>query len=479
MHRVVIVGSGFGGLFAARALRRAPVQVTVVDRANHHLFQPLLYQVATGILSEGNIAPATRDVLRHHRNTAVKLAVVTDIDLQRRVVTARQPWQDIELPYDSLIVATGVQTSYFDHPEFARWAPGMKSIDDALELRARIFGAFEMAETEPDPEIRRAWLTFAVIGGGPTGVEMAGQIAELSHRSLQHNFRRIDPRDARVLLFEGGDHVLAPFGDRIAHMTERDLGRLGVEVQTGATVTGMDAYHVEVRLADGTTQSVAARTKIWAAGMTASPLGRLLADRSGADLDRMGRVKVDPDCSLPGHPEVFVIGDLMTLGDLPGMAEVAMQSGVHAAHLIRRRLAGDYADRPFRYRDLGMLATISRFRAVARIGGLSIGGFVGWLLWLVVHLTFLTGFKNRIGALAYWTVSFVGRGRSERTITFHQVAARRALADGHTLESLFNPGGPHDAGSLHDAGAAQSRDQDGNGQSSMATAPPHPGSDAP
>ncbi|HVX20400.1 MAG TPA: NAD(P)/FAD-dependent oxidoreductase [Acidimicrobiales bacterium] len=428
MHRVVIIGSGFGGLFGARALRRAPVQVTVIDRANHHLFQPLLYQVATGILSEGNIAPATRDVLRYHRNTSVQLATVTDIDLRRRVVTARQRGRVIETPYDSLIVSAGVETSYFGHPEFAEWAPGMKSIDDALELRARIFGAFEMAETEPDAEARRGWLTFVVVGGGPTGVEMAGQIAELSHRSLQRNFRRIDPRDARVLLFEGGDRVLAPFGDRISRITARDLGRLGVEVHTGAMVTGMDAGSVQVRLADGSASSVVARTKIWAAGMAASPLGRLLADASGADLDRMGRVKVNPDCTLPGHPEVFVVGDLMALGDLPGMAEVAMQSSVHAARLIKRRLAGDHADRPFHYRDLGMLATISRFRAVARIGGMSIGGFVGWLLWLVVHLTFLTGFKNRVGALAYWAVSFVGRGRAERTITFHQLAARQALA---------------------------------------------------
>ncbi|HEX3947192.1 MAG TPA: NAD(P)/FAD-dependent oxidoreductase, partial [Acidimicrobiales bacterium] len=396
MHRVVIIGSGFGGLFGARALRRAPVQVTVVDRVNHHLFQPLLYQVATGILSEGGIAPATRDVLRHHRNTSVQLATVTGIDLEHRLVTAQQPERVVQTPYDSLIVAAGVETSYFGHDDFARWAPGMKSIDDALELRARIFGAFEMAETEPDPEVRRAWLTFAVVGGGPTGVEMAGQIAELSHRALQHNFRRINPHDARVVLLEGGDRLLAPFGPRLSRITARDLGRLGIEVHIGAMVTGMDGHGVEARLGDGTTRRIEARTKIWAAGMTASPLGRLLSEASGAGLDRMGRVQVNPDCTLPGHPEVFVVGDLMALDDLPGMAEVAMQSAVHSATLIKRRLRGDHTDRPFHYRDLGSLAVISRFRAVAKIGPLSVGGTVGWLLWLVVHLTFLTGFKNRV-----------------------------------------------------------------------------------
>jgi NADH:quinone reductase (non-electrogenic) len=428
VHRVVIIGSGFGGLFAARALRRAPVSVTVIDRTNHHLFQPLLYQVATGILSEGSIAPPTRDVLRRHRNTTVELANVTGIDLDRRVVTAWRPERTFETPYDSLIVAAGAGTSYFGHPEFAQWAPGMKSIDDALELRARIFGAFEAAETEPDEAARRAWLTFVVVGGGPTGVEMAGQIAELSHRALQRNFRRIDPRQARVLLLEGGEHVLAQFGPRLSAMTVRDLGRLGVEVHTGAMVVGMNGHTVDVRIADGKTMTIDARTKVWAAGMAASPLGQLLADASGAETDRMGRVEVRPDCTLPGHPEVFVVGDLMALDDLPGMAEVAMQSAAHAASLIKRRLDGDDRDRPFRYRDLGSLAAISRFRAVAKIGPVSVGGFTGWLLWLVVHLTFLTGFKNRLAALAHWAVSFVGRDRAERTITFRQLVARGAIA---------------------------------------------------
>jgi NADH dehydrogenase len=429
-HHVVIVGSGFGGLFAARALRRADLAVTLVDRTNHHLFQPLLYQVATGILSAGEIAPAMRDVLRHHRNCAVVLGDVRDIDLANRVVTAEQMGRTLTVPYDSLIVAAGVTTSYYGHDEYSELAPGMKTIDDALELRGLIFEAFEVAETEPDPQARREWLTFAVIGAGPSGVEMAGQIAELSRRSLKQNFRVIDPATARVLLLEGGSQVLAPFGDRLSRITTRTLTKLGVEIHTSTTVIGMDDASVTVRRADGSESRMVARTKVWTAGMEASPLGRLLAGASGAETDKLGRVRVRPDCTLPGHPEVFVVGDLMALDDLPGMAEVAMQSGAHAARTVVRRLHGDHEARPFRYRDLGSLATISRFRAVAKLGPVEVGGLVGWLLWLVVHLTFLTGFKNRVSAVARWFISFVGRGRFERTITEQQIIARRAIDAG-------------------------------------------------
>ncbi len=438
-HHVVIIGSGFGGLFAARALRRAPVRVTMIDRVNHHLFQPLLYQVATGILSEGGIAPATRDVLRHHRHTEVLLGEVTDIDLEHRVVHAHEMEHRLTLHYDSLIVAAGVQTSYFGHDEYAEWAPGMKSIDDALEIRGRILGAFEMAEAISDEEARRAWLTFVVVGGGPTGVEMAGQIAELAHRSLRGNFRSIDPASARILLFEGTDHLLGSFGPRLSKMTRRDLERLGVEVRTGTLVTGMDEAGVRARSSDGTVEWIAARTKVWAAGMEGGTLGRRLAQAAGAETDRAGRIKVGDDCTLPGHPEVFVVGDMMALDDLPGVAEVAMQSGHHAAKLIVRRLSGDHRDPPFRYRDLGSLAAVSRFRAVAKLGRLSVGGFLGWLLWLVVHLTFLTGFKNRVGALGHWAVSFIGWGRSERTITAQQIIARHAIA---RLQDGPSPDGP-------------------------------------
>jgi NADH:ubiquinone reductase (H+-translocating) len=430
-HRVVVVGGGFGGLFALRALRRAPVAVTVVDRTNHHLFQPLLYQVATGILSTGEIAPPIRDVVRKQQHTSVMLGEVTEIDLVARRLTIHQGKSARTLEYDSLIVAAGSETSYFGRDALSRWAPGMKSIDDALELRGRIFGAFEMAETEADPQRRDEWLTFAVVGAGPTGVEMAGQIVELAHRSLRHNFRRIDPRLTRVLLFDGGSRVLADFGPSLAAKTKRDLERLGIEVHLDAMVSDVDDHGIEVRFQDGSTRRFAARTKVWAAGVKASPLGASLAEQSGAKLHKNGRVEVLPDCSLPGHPEVFVVGDLMALDDLPGVAEVAMQSGAHAARVIVRRVkrGGSDIGPALRYRDLGSMATIARFRGVAKIGRFQLSGLVGWLAWLVVHLTFLTGFKNRISALLHWTVSFIGRGRAERAISEQQVVARLAIEE--------------------------------------------------
>jgi NADH dehydrogenase len=428
-HRVVVIGGGFGGLFALRVLRRGPVDVTVIDRTNHHLFQPLLYQVATGILSPGEIAPPIRDVVRRQRRTTVVLGQVTSIDLNARTVTAHQGESAHTIEYDSLIVAAGSETSYFGHDEVSRWAPGMKSIDDALELRGRIFGAFEMAEAESDAARRGEWLTFAVVGAGPTGVEMAGQIVELSKRSLHHNFRHIDPRSAHVLLFDGGQAVLADFGARLAQKTRRDLERLGIEVHLETMVTDIDDRGLAVRFGDGSTRRFTARTKIWAAGVRASALGETLAEQSGAGLDKAGRVEVLSDCSLPGHPEVFVVGDLMALDHLPGVAEVAMQSGAHGARVILKRLAkgGDGPGAPLRYRDLGSMATIARFRGVAKIGRIEISGFVGWIAWLVVHLTFLTGFKNRVSALAHWAVSFLGRARAERTITEQQIVARLAI----------------------------------------------------
>ncbi len=430
-HRVVVIGGGFGGLFALRALRRAPVEVTVVDRTNHHLFQPLLYQVATGILSSGEIAPPIRDIVRGQPHTTVLLGEVTAIDLGTRRLTVHQGDSSHSLGYDSLIVAAGSETSYFGSDELSRWAPGMKSIDDALELRGRIFGAFEMAESDPEPARRDEWLTFAVVGAGPTGVEMAGQIVELARRSLRGNFRRIDPRRAKVLLFDGGSSVLPDFGPRLAAKTRRDLERLGIEVHLDAMVTDLDDHGLEVRFADGSARRYNARTKIWAAGVRASPLGVTLAEQTGATLHKNGRIDVLPDCSLPGHPEVFVVGDLMALDDLPGVAEVAMQSGAHAARVIGRRARGaeEIPGRPFRYRDLGSMATIARFRGVAKIGRLRLSGLPGWLAWLVVHLTFLTGFKNRVSALLHWTVSFVGRGRAERAITEQQVVARLAIEE--------------------------------------------------
>jgi NADH:ubiquinone reductase (H+-translocating) len=423
MHRVVIVGCGFAGLFAAKALRHAPVEVAVVDRTNHHLFQALLYQVATGVLSEGDIAPPIRDVLRHQRNAQVVLGEVVDADVDARLLTINTLGETTTLSYDSLIVATGASQSYFGHDEYARHAPGMKTIDDALELRGRIFGAFEIAELEPDDAAREPWLTFAIVGAGPTGVELAGQIAELSHRALGGNFRRFDPKTARILLIDGVDTVLPVYSERLRGRARQDLERLGVELHLGTRVVGVDETGLDVVNGDGTIGRLAARTKIWAAGVQGSPLGRLLADRTGATVDHAGRVQVQPDCSLPGHPELFVVGDLMTLNGLPGLAEVAMQSGHHAAVTIVRRLQGR-EPKPFRYLDLGTMATIARFRAVASIGRLQISGFAGWLLWLCVHLFFLTGFKNRFSAMANWAAAFLGRGRRQRTITKQQVLAR-------------------------------------------------------
>lgn len=425
-HRVVIVGGGFGGLFAAKFLRRAPVAVTLIDRTNHHTFQPLLYQLATGILSEGAIAPPLREVLRRHRNVSIELADVTGFDLAARTVTASRPLgAQLTIPYDSLIVAAGARDSYFGHDEFARYAPGLKTVDDALELRGRIFGAFEMAELEESSAARRSWMTFAVIGAGPTGVEMAGQIAELSRRSLKRNYRNIDPADARVLLLDAADAPLQTFGEKLSAKATRSIEHTGVALRMCSRVIDVAPDTLVVEGADGKRERIACHTKVWAAGVRASPLGALLARAAGASTDRAGRVQVLPDCTLPGHPEVFVVGDMMALNDLPGVAEVAMQSGIYAARTIARHARGEDARaKPFVYRDLGSMATISRFRAIVKFKRIEISGFVGWLLWAFVHLTFLTGFKNRWIALLKWLSAFVGSSRDERTITMRQVSAR-------------------------------------------------------
>lgn len=425
-HRVVIVGAGFGGLFAARALRRASVKVTVVDRTNHHLFQPLLYQVATGILAEGDIAPPIRDVLRRQRNANVVLGEVEAIDLGARRVTVNTLGLRDELPYDSLILATGADQSYFGRPEFERYAPGMKTIDHALELRGRIFGAFEMAERETDEALRRVWMTFVVVGAGPTGVELAGQIAELARGSLRRNFRRVEPAKSRIVLLDAAPTILGSFPEDLRDRAARKLERMGVEIQLGAMVTGVDARGVDTRTDDPHERRIEAATKIWAAGVAASPLGRIVAEAAAADVDRAGRVQVMPGCTLPGHPEVFVIGDLMSLDGLPGVAQVAIQSGQHAARTIMRRLRGDATERPFRYRDKGTMAAVSRFQAISRLGRLHVSGFAGWVLWLGVHLFALTGFKNRIAVLSGWTISFLSNGRPQRAITTQQVFARQA-----------------------------------------------------
>src|SRR3954463_2397622 len=425
--RVVIVGTGFGGLFAAKRLRTADVDVTIIGKTSHHLFQPLLYQVATGILSEGEIAPSTREILRHQKNARVVLGEVTDIDLTARTVTSTVLGRTSVHPYDELIVAAGAGQSYFGNDQFAEFAPGMKSIDDALELPGRIFGAFELAELATDQAEIDRLMTFVVVGAGPTGVEMAGQIAELAHRTLRKDFRRIDPTTARIILLDAAPKVLPSFGERLGGRARRQLGEIGVEVQLGAMVTNVDENGLDVKESDGTVRRINAATKIWAAGVQASPLGRQLAEQSGAELDRAGRVAVQPDLTLPGHPEVHVVGDMMSLDRLPGVAQVAIQGGRYSADAIKRRIAGKPAAKPFHYFDKGSMATISRFSAVADIGKFKFGGFTAWVLWLVVHLMYIVGFKSRITTVLHWAVSFLGRGRSQRVATQQQVYGRLAL----------------------------------------------------
>jgi NADH dehydrogenase len=444
--RVVIVGSGFGGLFTAQALRRAPVEVTVIGKTSHHLFQPLLYQVATGILSEGEIAPATREILRRHANTSVVLGEVTDIDLTARTVTSTVLGRTTVHPYDELVVAAGAGQSYFGNDRFAEFAPGMKSIDDALELRGRIFGAFELAELATDPAEIDRLMTFVVVGAGPTGVEMAGQIAELAHRTLRRDFRRIDPTSARIILLDAAPTVLPSFGEKLGGRARRHLNTIGVEVQLGAMVTDVDADGLEIKDAEGQTRRIQAATKVWAAGVQASPLGARLAEQSGAQIDRAGRISVLPDLTLPGHPEVHVVGDMMALDRLPGVAQVAIQGGRYAAEAIRRRIAGREPQAPFRYRDKGNMATISRFSAVADIKGAKFEGFLAWVIWLVVHLFYIIGFKSRVTTVLHWAVSFLGRGRSQRVATQQQVYGRLALEHLGPRFTEAKTGGPKDAG---------------------------------
>ncbi len=427
-HRVVVIGSGFGGLFGTKALKRADVDVTLVAKTTHHLFQPLLYQVATGILSEGEIAPATREVLSGQDNARVILGEVTVIDLAARTVTSRVLNRTTVTPYDSLLVAAGAGQSYFGNDRFAEYAPGMKSIDDALELRGRIFGAFELAELADDEQEIERLLTFVVVGAGPTGVEMAGQIAELSRRTLSKDFRRINTRSARIILLDAAPQVLPPFGTKLGARAQKDLEKLGVEVQLGTMVTDVDERGLMVSDKDGTRRRIDAVTKVWAAGVQASPLGRMLADQTGAPLDRSGRIGVNPDLTLPGHPDVFVVGDMMSLDNLPGVAQVAIQGAKYSAEAITRRIEDRAPQEAFHYFDKGSMATISRFSAVAMVGKLRFTGFIAWLMWLGLHLVYITGFKSQVTALLHWAVSFVGRGRSQRTATEQQVYGRVALS---------------------------------------------------
>jgi NADH:ubiquinone reductase (H+-translocating) len=423
-RRVVIVGGGFAGLFASRRLGRAPVQVTLIDRAEHHLFQPLLYQCATGILSEGKIASSLRALLAKHHNVEFQLAEVTGIDAAAKKVMARRPLgEPVEFGYDYLILAAGVRQSYFGHDEYAAFAPGMKSIEDALKIRRRVFGAFEMAESASDPAERRRWLTFALVGAGPTGVELAGQIRELATKTLRREYRHIDPKDARVLLFDGGSAPLASFGPKLSALAARDLSKLGVELHMGSIVTEADLQSVQVKDHEGNVSRHEVGTILWTAGVAAPPLAEAVAKATGADTDRAGRLLCGKDLSLPGHPEIMVTGDLMCLDKLAGVAEVAMQTGLYAARRVRHLARGEAYDKPFRYRDLGSAAYISRGRAVVSAFGLNFGGFLGWWVWLFIHIGFLTGYRNRLGAILGWWFAFTRDLRRERTFTIDDLPA--------------------------------------------------------
>ena len=401
--RIVIVGCGFGGLWAAQALARAPVELTVIDRTNHHLFTPLLYQVATAGLSAPSIAGPIRHILAHQRNATVLYGEVRAIDPARRAVVMEN---GEEIAYDYLILAAGTTHSYFGHDEWAPYAPGLKTLEDAIEIRRRVLLAFEHAERERDPVKRSAWLTFVVVGGGATGVELAGTFAEIARHTLRGEFRRIDPHNARVVLVEGADRVLPPYPPDLSAKAQRALERLGVTVWPGRRVTGIDAQGVQLGA-----DRVASRTVIWAAGVRSSPLGAQL----GTPLDRAGRVKVEPDLSASGHPEIFVVGDLAAVAGVPGIAPAAKQMGRHAARNVLRRIAGKPTAK-FRYRDYGQLATIGRNAAVAMIGRLHLSGFPAWLVWLVAHIYFLINFRNRLVVMLDWAWSYFSYQRYARII---------------------------------------------------------------
>jgi NADH:ubiquinone reductase (H+-translocating) len=425
-HRVVVVGGGFGGLQAAKHLARAPVDLTLVDRRNFHLFQPLSYQLATGALTPGEVCYPLRAIFKRRPNVKVVLGEVSGFDLDARelhvepVVGESGPRS---LGYDTLIVAGGSAYSYFGHDDWREVAPEVKSLESALAVRSRILSAFEGAELEVDEERRRAWLTFAVVGAGPTGVEMAGQIAELSRDTLRRDFRTIDPREGRVLLIEVADRVLTGFPPALSRKAARSLEHLGVTPTLERTVVGIDEQAVTVEAPGGESERIPARTVIWAAGVTASGLAAQLAEQTGGELDRAGRLAVEPDLTLPGRPEVIALGDMVRVRDaegtpqvLPGVAPVAMQQGRYAAKLVRARLRGrDF--RPFRYRDKGNLATIGRARAVADLHVVRLSGFLAWVTWLGVHIWYLIGFQNRLLVLIRWSFSFVTRGRGSRLIT--------------------------------------------------------------
>jgi NADH dehydrogenase len=430
-----VVGGGFGGLQAVMKLRRAPVEVVLVDRRNFHLFQPLTYQVATGALSPGQIAYPLRAIFKRAKNVRVVMAEVEDFDLDAHELRL-SPVDGVPAPeslgYDSLVVAGGSHYSYFGHDEWSEFAHEVKSLESALAVRSHILRAFEAAEAEHDPQKRAAWMTFAVVGGGPTGVEMAGQIGELARDTLRRDFRSIDPRAGRILLIEAADRLLTAFPPSLSEKAGRSLRKLGVTPMICSTVVGVDGDGVEIEDSHGTRERIPARTVVWAAGVSASGLASRLAELTGAELDRAGRIAVEPDLTLPGHPEVFALGDMVRIRDasgavvtLPGVAPVAMQEGRYAAKVMRARLRGRETA-AFRYRDKGNLATIGRAAAVADIKGLRLSGLLAWLIWLFVHLWYLVGFQNRVLVFTQWFFSFATRGRGARLITEPAASAMKA-----------------------------------------------------
>jgi len=415
-HRVVIVGGGFGGLYAAKRLGRAPVKLTLIDRRNFHLFQPLLYQVATGALSPGEIASPLRAVVGRNRNTEVVLGEVRDLDVAKRCVILDEG----TVAYDDLIIATGATHTYFGHDEWESVAPGLKTVEDATAIRARLLVAFERAERETDEAKRRAWLNFVIVGGGPTGVELAGALAEIANDSLRHDFHHIDPTSAHILVVEGESRLLPVFPPNLSASAEKQLLELGVHTRTNARVTMMDIHGVTITTAGGA-ERLEARTVLWAAGVRASSLGKVLADRAGAALDKVGRVMVEPDLSVAGHPEIRVIGDLANFSHqggkpLPGLAPVAMQQGRYVADAITGKLRGK-PERPFHFVNKGNLATIGRNKAVADFGKFQLSGFPAWFLWVFVHLMYLVEFENRLLVFVEWVYNYITRNRGARLIT--------------------------------------------------------------
>jgi NADH dehydrogenase len=429
-ERVVVVGGGFGGLNAVRALADADVDVTVVDRTNHHLFQPLLYQVAAGILPPGLIAPALRSVIKKQANARALLADVHDLDLEQRVVRAHGPdGRPVELPYDTLVVAAGATHSYFGKNNFAEFAPGMKTIEDARYLRDAILSKFEMAEITTDPQERAEWLTFVVIGAGPTGVELVGQIAELAHTVLPRDYRSVDTNEARIILLEGAGAVLPPFAPKLQEYTRKRLEGMGVEIRLNTLAVDMDHESITVKGPAGP-ETIRARTRIWAAGVQASPLATTLAGKAGVETDRAGRIPVEPDCTVPGHPEVFAVGDMVSLNKLPGIAQPALQEGKYVGKVIKARLAGEQV-KPFEYFDKGTMATIGYRSAVADAFGMKFTGLLAYAMWAFIHVLYLIGWGNRLGTLYTWARGiWFGHNRAHRIITFE--SAKEELAEGRT-----------------------------------------------